>query len=91
MITTENPVLVPARPAAVVAGSRLRGLALGQLLVDVDDVVLNIALPSIVARDAGLSQARSLGSERVPALLRVLLLGGRLADRQDTVRCCWPG
>ena len=64
------------------AWSAFAALALGQLLVDVDDVVLNIALPS-VALDTGLSP--SLVPWAVNSYLLcfggLLLLGGRLADR----------
>src|SRR5919107_1295898 len=83
-----TPVRVEARAgqlpaaAAVAAWLAFAALALGQLLVDIDDVVLNIALPSIAA------DVRMLPSQvpwAVNAYLLgfggLLLLGGRLADR----------
>src|ERR687890_1746948 len=69
-------------PVALTAWLAFAALALGQLLVDIDDVVLNIALPSIAA------DVRMRPSEvpwAVNAYLLgfggLLLLGGRLADR----------
>lgn len=64
------------------AWAAFAALALGQLLVDIDDVVLNIALPSVAA-DVGLT------AEQMPWAVNayllcfggLLLLGGRLADR----------
>ncbi len=69
-------------PAAATAWLAFVALALGQLLVDIDDVVLNIALPSIVT-DVAMAPAD------VPWVVNayllcfggLLLLGGRLADR----------
>src|SRR3954451_25189387 len=69
-------------PVAAVAWMALAALALGQLLVDVDDVVLNIALPSIAV-------AVAMAPAKMPLSLisyllcfgGLLLLGGRLADR----------
>lgn len=57
-------------------------LALGQLLVDIDDVVLNIALPSIAA-DVRLSASERPWTVNAYVLCfgGLLLLGGRLADR----------
>ncbi len=57
-------------------------LALGQLLVDIDDVVVNIALPSI-AGDVGLTPAQLPWAVNAYVLCfgGLLLLGGRLADR----------
>ncbi len=84
MSVKENMVVAPSRvtTGATVAWSAFAALALGQLLVDVDDVVLNIALPS-VARDTGLTA--SLVPWAVNSYLLcfggLLLLGGRLADR----------
>ncbi len=78
--TTLSPVT--AAPWAARAWAAFAALALGQLLVDVDDVVLNIALPSIAA-DLHLS------AQALPWVVNgylvcfggLLLLGGRLADR----------
>ena len=74
-----DPLVSPVLATAWLA---FAALALGQLLVDVDDVVLNIALPSIAA------DVRMLPSQvpwAVNAYLLgfggLLLLGGRLADR----------
>ncbi len=67
---------------AVSAWMAFVALALGQLLVDIDDVVVNIALPRM-AVDVGLS-ARQLPWAVNAYLLcfgGLLLLGGRLADR----------
>lgn len=57
-------------------------LALGQLLVDIDDVVVNIALPRIAA-DVGLSAQQLPWAVNAYLLCfgGLLLLGGRLADR----------
>jgi EmrB/QacA subfamily drug resistance transporter len=74
------PAAPPAIPAVIWAA--FAALAMGQLLVDIDDVVLNIALPSIAA-DVGLT------ADTVPWAVNAyllcfggfLLLGGRLADR----------
>lgn len=86
--TTSSPAAPDARavaaPDAITTAiwAAFAALALGQLLVDIDDVVLNIALPSIAA-DVGLT------AETVPWAVNgyllcfggFLLLGGRLADR----------
>jgi EmrB/QacA subfamily drug resistance transporter len=57
-------------------------LALGQLLVDIDDVVLNIALPTI-AEEIGIpvGQLPWVVNAYVLCFGGLLLLGGRLADR----------
>src|SRR4051794_10990667 len=67
---------------AAVAWLAFAALALGQLLVDVDDVVLNIALPSIAA-DVDMSPAQLPWAVNAYLLCfgGLLLLGGRLADR----------
>ena len=82
---------IPASPAdEVTAGSRIAAsawmafvaLALGQLLVDIDDVVVNIALPRIAA-DVGLTAQQLPWAVNAYLLCfgGLLLLGGRLADR----------
>lgn len=72
------------RPSRAAASAWLAfvALALGQLLVDIDDVVLNIALPSI-ASDVGMSAAAVPWAVNAYLLAfgGLLLLGGRLADR----------
>src|SRR3954452_15739670 len=87
MTSTDATVVVPdvvSGPSPVAAAGWLAfsALALGQLLVDVDDVVLNIALPSMAA---DVRMAPSDLSWAVNAYLLcfggLLLLGGRLADR----------
>jgi len=67
---------------AAVAWLAFAALALGQLLVDVDDVVLNIALPSI-AVDVDMTPAQMPWAINAYLLCfgGLLLLGGRLADR----------
>jgi EmrB/QacA subfamily drug resistance transporter len=72
----------PATRAGAAVWMAFAGLALGQLLVDIDDVVLNIALPSI-ASDVGLSAASVpwVVNAYVVCFGGLLLLGGRLADR----------
>ena len=87
MSTVHSPASVTdeakvASPIALSAWMAFVALALGQLLVDIDDVVVNIALPRIAA-DVGLS------SQQLPWAVNayllcfggLLLLGGRLADR----------
>ena len=71
-----------APPVAAVAWLSFAALALGQLLVDIDDVVLNIALPSIAA-DVGMGSAQMPWAINAYLLFfgGLLLLGGRLADR----------
>lgn len=67
---------------AVSAWMAFVALALGQLLVDIDDVVVNIALPRIAA-DVGLSAQQLPWAVNAYLLCfgGLLLLGGRLADR----------
>src|SRR3954453_1758827 len=69
-------------PVAAVAWLAFAALALGQLLVDIDDVVLNIALPSI-AVDVDMTPAQMPWAINAYLLCfgGLLLLGGRLADR----------
>ena len=57
-------------------------LALGQLLVDIDDTVLSVALPT-VARDLALSDSALpwVVNAYVLCFGGLLLVGGRLADR----------
>lgn len=86
MLTTTDtpnpPAPTTARAWTAAMWAAFAALALGQLLVDVDDVVLNIALPTI-ATDLG------LGDSVLPWVVNsyvlcfggLLLLGGRLADR----------
>ena len=50
------PTASPVTRTAATVWVAFSALALGQLLVDIDDVVLNIALPSIAA-DVGLTVA----------------------------------
>ena len=71
-----------APPVAAVAWLSFAALALGQLLVDIDDVVLNIALPSIAA-DVDMTAAQMPWAVNAYLLFfgGLLLLGGRLADR----------
>src|SRR3954452_10693384 len=71
-----------APPVAAVAWLAFAALALGQLLVDIDDVVLNIALPSIAA-DVDMTPAQMPWAINAYLLFfgGLLLLGGRLADR----------
>src|SRR3954451_14118067 len=87
MTSTDATVVVPdvvsgPSPVAAAGGLAFSALALGQLLLDVDDVVLNIALPSMAA-DVRMAPADL--SWAVNAYLLcfggLLLLGGRLADR----------
>jgi EmrB/QacA subfamily drug resistance transporter len=80
--TTAAREVTAASRIAVSAWMAFVALALGQLLVDIDDVVVNIALPSIAADVA-------LSSQQLPWAVNayllcfggLLLLGGRLADR----------
>ncbi len=67
---------------AVAAWIAFATLALGQLLVDMDDVVVNIALPSIAA-DVGLTTHQLPWAVNAYLLCfgGLLLVGGRLADR----------
>ncbi len=76
-----GPRGVPAR-ASTAVWLAFCALALGQLLVDVDDVVLNIALPSIAA-DVHMGPADVPWAVNAYLLCfgGLLLLGGRLADR----------
>lgn len=69
-------------PVTAAAWLAFAALALGQLLVDIDDVVLNIALPSIAA-DVGMTPADLPWAINAYLLCfgGLLLLGGRLADR----------
>src|SRR4051795_12385390 len=69
-------------PVVATAWLAFAALALGQLLVDIDDVVLNIALPSIAA-DVDLTPAQMPWAINAYLLCfgGLLLLGGRLADR----------
>jgi MFS family permease len=71
----------PSRAGAAV-WLAFAALALGQLLVDIDDVVLNIALPSI-AGDVAMPAATVPWAVNAYLLAfgGLLLLGGRLADR----------
>ncbi len=80
--TSASADVTPHSRIALSAWMAFAALALGQLLVDIDDVVVNIALPQIAA-DVGLS-ARQLPWAVNAYLLcfgGLLLLGGRLADR----------
>ncbi len=80
--TPGTPALdTPSRTAASV-WLAFAALALGQLLVDIDDVVLNIALPSI-ASDVAMPPAAVpwVVNAYLLAFGGLLLLGGRLADR----------
>src|SRR5690349_7954547 len=72
----------PVTRTAATVWVAFSALALGQLLVDIDDVVLNIALPGIAA-DAGRTEAGVpwAGNAYLLAFGGLLLLGGRLADR----------
>lgn len=78
--TSSAPSTASAWGAA--AWAAFAALALGQLLVDVDDVVLNIALPSIAA-ELGLADSMLpwVVNAYVLCFGGLLLLGGRLADR----------
>src|SRR5919107_115331 len=69
-------------PVALTAWLAFAALALGQLLVDIDDVVLNIALPSIAA-DVRMEPGQVPWAVNAYLLCfgGLLLLGGRLADR----------
>jgi MFS family permease len=82
---TQTLPMTPADHRSRVAASAwlaFAALALGQLLVDVDDVVLNIALPSI-ASDVHLAPGTVPWAVNAYLLAfgGLLLLGGRLADR----------
>jgi EmrB/QacA subfamily drug resistance transporter len=69
-------------PVAAVAWLAFAALALGQLLVDIDDVVLNIALPSIAADvDMAPADLPWVINAYLLCFGGLLLLGGRLADR----------
>lgn len=78
---------VPATPPklASAAWMAFAALALGQLLVDIDDVVLNIALPTI-AEEIGIpvGQLPWVVNAYVLCFGGLLLLGGRLADRHGS-------
>ena len=82
---TSEPAAGPrsaAPPVAAVAWLAFTALALGQLLVDIDDVVLNIALPAIAA-DVNMTPGDLPWAINAYLLCfgGLLLLGGRLADR----------
>lgn len=70
------------RTLATAAWASFAALALGQLLVDVDDGVLNVALPTL-ARDLALppSVLPWVVNAYVLTFGGLLLVGGRLADR----------
>ena len=84
-IAISEPIACPGGvvpPVAAVAWLAFAALALGQLLVDIDDVVLNIALPSIAA-DVDMTPADLPWAINAYLISfgGLLLLGGRLADR----------
>ncbi len=76
------PVTRPAAPRAALPWVAFTALALGQLLVDIDDTVLSVALPT-VARDLALSDGALpwVVNAYVLCFGGLLLVGGRLADR----------
>ena len=70
-------------PVAAVAWLAFAALALGQLLVDIDDVVLNIALPSIAA-DVDMTPAQTPWAVNayLLAMASLFAFGGRIADTE---------
>ncbi len=78
---SEARLLTPT-PAVAARWVAFSALALGQLLVDVDDAVLNVALPTISAElHLSLTLLPWVVNAYVICFGGLLLLGGRLCDR----------